>query len=558
MDKLSYLHRPATYHLDFRTIPEKLRHQAEVHGDKEVYVFHEPNRARTSATAGELHEKSKQLAHAFVQLGIEKGDIVALCLQNDYHGLLCLLSVIYAGGIVLNVFSAKEDGSDMKAVLKKAGAKAFIIYPGESNSVLKACMNVIDEVDEKGHVKCIDVPTLKYFITSKNINGDGTLTLQDLLDQDVDAELPRLDPDDISHMFTTSGSTGEPKFAPMSHLKTTHIGYQLHDSMKYQPDDVIYTERRFAWIGGFPFMLLHDGVKVVTKTRPISSTEEHCRFTLDVITSEKCNVACLFPATIVGLTDLISGRDGPPLLKSIHTGALPVASVTYNGIGKIAGRITNCYGSSEAGAIASFHVTELGGNLDYNTGSPSPGVEVKVVDSDGYVVARYDRGAIYVRSPTLLNEYYGDKAKTSEVMTLSRWFNTDDTGYVDADGNLIVEGRQSDIILQGGKVEIATQIEKFIKTHPDVADAVVVPVPDKVYFQLACACIIAKPGTNLLEHDVRDFYKTKYSISTTEGFGTLGPRMVLFMQEYPRLYTGKPDKKQLIAHAISMKSNIDS
>ena len=556
MEALSYAHKPVNYQYVYGTIPERLELQAEVNGEKEVYVFLEPDGSRTSTTAKQLHELSNKFAKALVRLGIKKGDIIALCLPNDLNGLLWLFSVIKAGGIVMTVISAKEDGSDMRAVLSRAEATALIIHPGASNAILKACMYVVNKVDEDGNACSESVPTLKYLLSVKNVLGEKLLTTKKMLDNlyDEETRLPRLDPDDTSHVFLSSGSTGEPKFIPMTHFKTLITCQHMRDIIRYDPDDIIYTERRLAWGAGFPYMLLCDAPTVVTKTTTIPSMDEHCRFTLDAIIKENCKIACLFPATIIGLTDLVSDRSGPPLLKRANTGALPVTSRCYSGLGKLAPVITNIYGSTEAGAITALHVTKLKGNLDYNTGLPMPGVEVKVVDASGFVVKRGKKGAIYVRSPTLFNGYHGNIEKTKSVLSVSRWFNTDDTGYINGDSSLIVSGRQSDIILQGGKVISSTEVESFIKTHPDVADVVVVPVPDDVYFQLVCACVIPKPGTSLTADVIRKLYETKYLASAAEAFSGFVPRMILIFDEYPRLFTDKPDKKKLIATAIERKN----
>ena len=553
MEELSYINTPTTYRYHYQTIPERLALQAQRNGDKEIYVFLGRDGKRVGTTTRELHERSLKLAKAFVKLGIQKDDIIALCLQNDLDGLVSLFGVIHAGAIVLNVISAKEDGSDLKTVLSKIGATALIIHPGVGSSTFRACMNFLDGYDSNGNVKCNAVPTLKYFLITTALEDRQTLTLGSLLDIEIETDLPKINPDEIATMFPTSGSTGEPKFVPISHFRAMIVGHQLHESIRYHPDDVIYTERRFAWIGGFPFMLLHNGVKVVTKTTSIPTMDEHCKFTLDAFMKESCTHACLLPATIVGLNDLLSKRYSDlklPVLTGIHTGALPVASVCFNALGKLAKRITNCYGSSEAGFVTSLHVTSLEGNLDYNTGPPLQGVEVKVVDSEGFVVKRGETGAIHVRSPSLLGGYYRNEQKTAEVLSECRWFHTDDTGFIDSVGNLFVTGRQSDIILQGGKVHYPSLVESFIKQHPDVLDVIVVPVPDEIMFQLVCACVIAKPGTNLTGDGLRQFYKSQYLDSANEAFGGFAPRMFLIVDDYPRLYTGKPDKKQLIRDAI--------
>ena len=556
MEEISYINNPIDYIYHYKTIPERLKCQAEQCGDKEVYVFLSRDGKRAGVSTRELHKKSLELSKALVSLGIQKGDIIALCLQNDYDGLVCLFGVIYAGAVVLNVVSAKEDGSDLHGVLSKVGATALIIHPGPKSATFAACMHFLDECKSDGTVVCSAVPTLKLFLTTTYIDDHQTLTLKSLFDTTFKIDLPKLDPDDIATLFPTSGSTGEPKFVPMTHFRAMIIGHQLHESIGYDKDGVIYSERRFAWIGGFPFMLLHNGVKVVTKVSGIPTMDEHCKFTMDALLKERCTHACLLPATIVGLNDILSKPSSEsklPILMGIQTGALPVASICFSGLGKVASRITNCYGSSEAGFVTSLHVKERRGKLDYNTGPPLQGVEAKVVDFKGFVVRRGDTGAVYVRSPSLFTGYFKNKQKTSEVLSDSRWFNTNDVGSIDHEGNLFITGRQSDIIQQGGKDYYPSSVESFIKQHPLVLDVIVVPVPDEIMFQLVCACVIAKPGTNLTSSDLRDFYQAHYLDSANEAFGGFIPRMFLIFDEYPRLYTGKPDKKRLIQEAIKRR-----
>ena len=555
MAERSYIHTPTSYRYHYQTVPERLKLQAKLLGEKEVYVFLDPNGGRIGLTVRELYEKSKLFAKSLITLGIRKGDVIALCLNNDVYGILSLFGVILSGAIVLNICSIKEDGSDLINVLSKTNAKALVINPGYRNDILKACMNFLDEFEGDGYVKSDALPSLQYFLTTTAVDNHMTLTLEDVLNsKETDADFPKADAEDIVILFPTSGSTGESKFVPQSHFAAMIIGHQLYESIQYEPDDIIYTERRFAWIGGFPFMLLHNGVKVVTKTEPIPNMQEHIKFILNALIKERCTHACLLPASLIGLNDLVFKTSGCTLqLKGIHTGGLPVASACASGVGQYTRRVTSCYGSSEAGFITSYHVNETESFSDYNTGKALQGVEVKVIDPDGIVVRRGQMGEIRVRSPSLMSEYYKDKEKTDQVLDTSRWFNTDDVGFINENGELVVTGRHSDIILQGGKVFVPSAVEGTIKTHPAVLDVIVVPVPDELYFQLVCACIIAIPGTKLSADDVKGFYTSKQVANVNEAFSGYVPRMFLLFNEYPRLYTGKPDKKRLILEAIKRK-----
>ena len=555
MENLSYSHTPGNFTYHYETVPERLELQAQLLGSKEVYLFLDPDGNRISITAKDLYEKSKLLAQSFIKLGIRKGDVIALCLGNDLYGLLGLFGVILSGGIVLNTISSKEDGTDIKTVLEKTGAKALVIHSGENN-VLRACMNFIDGFEADGTAKSAVLPSLRYFLTTTDVSEHATLTLDRLLSSsEMNNSLPKPDVDDILILFTTSGSTGEPKFVPQTHFIVMIIGHHLKESINYEPDDVIYTERRFAWIGGFPFMLLHDGVKVVTKTSAFPDMKRHCEFTLNALVKEQCTHACLFPATIIGINDLVLKMSTCPLnLKGIQTGALPVSLACFSAIGKYTMCITNCYGSSEAGVITSLPVFNNNQIVEYKTGKPVPGTEVKIVDRNGSVVRKGKSGGIHVRSQSLFRGYNNNKQRTDEVLSISGWFNTDDTGFLTKDGELVVTGRQSDIILQGGKNYAPSEVEGIIKAHPGVLDVVAVPVPDEALFQLVCACIIAKPGFTLTTEEMKEFYMSRYLSQAGEAFSGFIPRMFLMFDEFPRLYNGKPDKKRLTEEATKRKN----
>ena len=555
MTSLSYIHTPADFTYRYQTVSERLELQARIVGNKEVYVLLGPDGSRTSITAIELFERSKRLAQWFIKRGIKKGDVIALCLGNDLYGLIGMFGVMLSGAIVLNCVSSREDGTDLKRALLKSDAKAFLIHTGNSDSTLRACMKFVEEFDGNGNAKSDALPLLKFFVTTTSVKNHTTLSLDYILRSDeVHVDLPRLDMDDVVIMFTTSGSTGMPKFAQQTHFGIMIICHHLQHSMMFDSDDVIYSERRFAWLGGFPFMLLHNGVKVVTKTSAFSDMKQHCEFTLNALIKEHCTFACLFPATIIGINDLITSLGDCHLnLKGIHTGALPVALSCFSAIGQYTQRVTNCYGSSEDGAITSLQVTNVNGVIEYNTGQPHAGVEVKIVNQNGAVVERGETGGIHVRTPALFRGYYNDEKKTEEVLFPSGWFNTDDTGYITESGDLVITGRQSDIILQGGKVYAPSVVEGIIKAHPGVLDVVAVPVPDEVLFQVVCACIIAKSGFTLTAMDMKEFYKSTYVTAASEAFSGFIPRMFLMFSDYPRLYNGKPDKKKLAEEALSRK-----
>ena len=543
----SYIHGPIGFQFNYQTVPERLLYLAKKYGDKEVYVFIHPDGRRDSITASELYKKSRELAYSLMTLGIRTGDIVASCLDNELDLLVCTFATICTGAIILNTGIAIEDGSDLKQTLNKLSVKCLVVNPGQNNERFKTCLNFLTNLKPDGSVECSSVPSLKTFISTAAVEGRKLLQLSDLYtDPGNSFKLPRLEPEMTIVLLATSGSTGESKFVAHSHHDAMMIGHHLQESIGYQPDDVIYSERRIAWLGGFPFMYLHDGVKVVTKSQPSKNILDHCDFTYNVMLQEKCTIAAIFPATIIGLVEKINKMPSFPnfILKGIHVGGLPIASVCMNAIGVLSESVTNAYGSTELGFATFNRVRSKDEYLNHCAGKPHGGFEIKVVDNNGFVVERGETGNVYVRSPCFFR-YYGDEQKTKEALTVTKWMNTDDIGNITEDGQLVINGRQKDIILQGGSNMIPAKIEAIIKMHPDVFDVVVIAIPDDIQFELACACVIPFPGKTLTTDDVETFYNKGVLSSVKEAFSYNKPGLFQIFEKFPTLYTGKTNKAAL-------------
>ncbi|XP_053392227.1 long-chain-fatty-acid--CoA ligase-like [Mercenaria mercenaria] len=555
--RLSYVHTPTNYSYSYLTVPDRMQQLARETPDKDVYVFLYPFGRRDSISVGTLFEKSKALAKSLIQLGLKKGDVVATCLPNDKDALISTFGVIFAGGIITHLLLRDEDGTDLQNKLRQIGVKYLVLNPGVNEEQLRACMNFVDEIDQSGCARSIKVPSLKMVITTSKVKGMSLLQLDDLLTgmQNDDVILPRLDPEENIVLFSTSGTTGDCKFIPHTHHGVMIIGHQAKESIGYETQDVLYSERRIAWLGGFPFMLLHDCPKVVTLTHPIANLSEHCRFTYSALLNEKCTIACVFPATVVGLLDMYQSMSDRQILKSIHISGLTLASIVMNAIGVITERVTNCYGLSEGGVITSNHVSEKNTYLEFSTGKPVAGVEIKVVDTDGFIVEREQTGMILARSPSMAKSYYIDGNTTLPAQATSGWVDTKDIGYVTEDGELVVAGRQSDtigVLYTGGRYMrgLITYLEALIKDHPSVLEVVAITVPDDVFVEIVCACVIPLPGKKLTTSELENFCKSKIvpGADNWEDF----ERIMLF-QSFPKLYTGKPDKRALKEEVMRRK-----
>ena len=172
-----------------------------------------------------------------------------------------------------------------------------------------------------------------------------------------------------------------------------------------------------------------------------------------------------------------------------------------------------------------------------------PGLEVKVVDESGEIVPVNTRGEVYVRSPGMFKEYLNDPEKTAAVLTDDRWYKTDDIGMMTKDAELFVYGRISNMIISGGMNVTPEIIEQAMKLCPGVATVVVVPVPDEVYYQVLCACVIRQSGSDLTEEQLRRYCNDIHNDSPR--MFTILPKYYMFFDEFPETITGKTNRVEL-------------
>ncbi|KAL3846736.1 hypothetical protein ACJMK2_017701 [Sinanodonta woodiana] len=561
---LSYIQRPHQNGYIFETVPARLEYIASRFPDKEAYVFLSPGKPRVSITGAELLEKSRAIAKGLVRRGIKRGDVVAISQPNNIAGLLCIFGVIASGAKLLNLVFRQSDGSDVRAVLKTArNCSALLIHAGHNNAILNACLQFIDAISDNGKVVSKSFPTIHTLVVSSNCNIDGQKfdTLTELMnEQGSGSSLPSLDPDDTALLIETSGSTGEPKLVVHSHRTMLMCGVHLDDSMGYASYDVVYSERKMQWIGGFPFQYLLNGVTTVMTDYCFESVREQCLFAYSAIQQEKCNIACLLPITLHGLADIAIENKSNFILDNIHTGGSPVSKYCLAVLGILAKKVTVCYGSSEAGFLTSKTVSNISEYVDYSSGLPHQGVEVKIIDTDGNIVERGQDGEIYVRMPAMYRGYFNDFEKTKKHLNESGWFKTDDVGHITPDGQLVAHGRVSELIICGVLKVSPSILENLIRNHPDVHDVVVIPIRDPIKFQVPCACIIFKPNAKTGTDDVRKFCE---SIESDIAVNQYSKFLLQYMPEYylrfvdfPRMYTGKINKFEL-AREAAKRLNID-
>ena len=236
-------------------------------------------------------------------------------------------------------------------------------------------------------------------------------------------------------------------------------------------------------------------------------------------------------------------------MRILSTGGQPIAKHFTSCIDKgLTKNLNIIYGSSEANCVLSNLVSKTEDFIEFACGVPSAGVEIKIVGDDGTIVPPYTRGEIYVRSEGTFKGYFNDDEKTRAVLTEEGWYKTDDLGYMTEKGIFYVEGRKSDMILSGGFNVAPAILEAVLKQYPGVKDAVLVPIPHEIMYQVVCACFIPQPGSDVTEDGLHQYCREVHA--DKHCLFTVLPSYYLKFEAFPLTTTGKTSRKLLTVEAV--------
>lgn len=232
-------------------------------------------------------------------------------------------------------------------------------------------------------------------------------------------------------------------------------------------------------------------------------------------------------------------------LRVIITGGQPITIGITAALGKLTPRLSPTYGSTEFIIASSAQITDKTNFQDYYCGNivSISGLEAKVVDKSGEVVPVYTRGQIYIRSPALFKEYYNDPEKTTSVLAADGWYKTDDIGMMTDRAEFFVYGRKSRMIISGGMKVAPESLEHAIKLCPGVATVAIVPVSDEVNYQVLCAIVIRRDGSDVTEEQMRAYCEEIHN--DKPGMFTVLPTYFMFLNDFPNTTSGKTSIKEL-------------
>ncbi len=546
----SYMTGEGTGQLLYETIGNCFDRTANEHSDDLALVVRHQN---VRWTWRQLKAQIDRLATGLLALGISPGDRVGIWGPNSFEWVLTQFATAKVGAIMVCINPAYRL-FELEYALNKSGCSALITAERFKTSdylgmIAKLAPEVADA--EPGQLRSEKLPSLRTVIRMGVEDGPGMYGFPAVCEMGGDAESQRLveletelRPDDAINIQFTSGTTGAPKGATLSHANILNNGLIAGDAMRLTPKDRVCIPvplyHCFGMVIGVLACVTHGAAMVFPGDAydPIT--------TLEAVQAERCTALHGVPTMFVMELDHPEFNEFD--VSSLRTGVIAGAPCREELMKRIIKdlhmhEVLIAYGQTELSPIN--HMTLPDDTLENRTqtvGRPIPHIEVKLVDKDDRVVPIGEVGEICTRGYSVMKGYWNDPEKTEEAI-VDGWLHSGDLGTMDERGYVKITGRIKDMIIRGGENIYPREIEEFLYTHPKISEAQVFGVPDERWGEEVCAWIQLKDGETATAEEIKEFCKdniTHFKI----------PKHIRFVDEYPMTVTGKIRKIDMRAAMI--------
>ena len=527
---LSIASGPTDTPLIEQTISANLDATAARFPDREAMVDVQAGKRWTYA---ELARDVDGLARGFAGQGIVKGDRVGIWAPNCAEWTLVQYATAKIGAILVNINPAYRT-HELQYVLNQAGIKMLVSAPSFKTSNYAA---MIEEVRD-------EVPSLERVVLLGDTSWDDLWAAgESVTQEELEAIAAGLDRNEPINIQYTSGTTGFPKGATLSHRNILNNGFFVGELCKYTEADRICIPvpfyHCFGMVMGNLAATSHGACMVI----PAPGFDP--ALTLAAVRDEKCTSLYGVPTMFVAEWQLIEdGQFDVSALETVRTGIMAgspcPAELMKQVIAAGIDEMTICYGMTETSPVSTQTRTDdTFERKVFTVGPVGPHIEIKIVDpSTGEIVPRGQSGEFATKGYSVMLGYWMQPDKTEESI-IDGWMMTGDLAVMDEDGFVQITGRIKDMVIRGGENIYPREIEEFLYTHPDILDAQVIGVPDQKYGEELCAWVRMKPGTQPVDAaSIRAFATGKlahYKI----------PRYVEIVDEFPMTVTGKVRKIEM-------------
>ncbi|MCB8909523.1 AMP-binding protein [Rhodococcus rhodochrous] len=521
------------------TIGDNLDRTAARFGDREALV---DSAAGKRWSYSEFVADVDTLALGMLRAGITKGDRVGIWAPNCWQWVLVQYATAKIGAILVNINPAYRS-HELQYVLEQAGVRMLVSAPTfKTSDYAKMIETVRPNCPDLEDVVLLDSPRWD------ELTDSGRAALAE--DRaPLDAAQASLSPDDPINIQYTSGTTGFPKGATLSHHNVLNNGFFVGELCHYTERDRVCIPVPLYHCFGMTMGNLACTSHGATIVLPAPGFDPAA--TLSAVAAEKCT--SLYGVPTMFIAELADPGFENYDLSSLRTGIMAGSPCPVEVMKQVIDRmgmseVSICYGMTETSPVSTQTRSDDSIERRVSTvGRVGPHLEVKIVDpATGLTVPRGEPGELCTRGYSVMLGYWDQPDKTAEAIDAARWMHTGDIGVMDEDGYVSVTGRIKDMVIRGGENIYPREIEEFLYTHPDILDAQVVGVPDAKYGEELMAWIRMREGAEPLDAEsLRAFCTGKlahYKI----------PRYVHVVDEFPMTVTGKVRKVEMRQQAIAL------
>ena len=538
----SYVMGDTSQQLVWKTVSQLLESTVSQHSGRSAFIFTEQG-IRWSWF--DFQKQVDDMAGGLLALGLKAGDRVGIWSPNRSEWVVTQFATAQIGVILVNVNPAYRL-SELEYALNKVQVKALILAEKFKTSDYIGMVQTLSpelETSEPGRIHAQRLPHLRWVIRMGRQKTPGMFNYEDLLSWGGPAQKARLpelaavlNPDDAINIQFTSGTTGNPKGATLSHHNILNNALCVAQAMKLTEQDRLCVPVPLYHCFGMVLSVLACVSVGASMVFPGEAFDPAA--TLKAASDERCTALHGVPTMFIAELALPDFAEYD--LSSLRTGIMAGAPCPIETMKRVVQdmhmhEVTIAYGMTETSPVSFQSSTNDPLEKRVSTvGRVMPHLEVKIVDEQGQIVPIGTKGELCTRGYSVMKGYWGDDERTADAIKNS-WMHTGDLATLDAEGYCNIVGRVKDMLIRGGENIYPREIEEFLFRHPKVGEVQVFGVPDSKYGEEICAWIVTKSGQSMTEDDVRNFCKGQiahYKI----------PRYVKFVDALPMTVTGKPQK----------------
>jgi fatty-acyl-CoA synthase len=540
---LSFVSGTSTEPLLYETVDGVLKRAAATYADRTAVVAPQQ---KASYTYREFDEAVERVARAFVACGLQSGERVGIWAPNCSEWVLTMFAAARAGLILVNINPAYRT-HELEHALRLVGCSALVFAPAyRGTDYLAMLQTLVPELpgSTPGRVRPALLPELRLFVRIGDTAAPGCMSFKDfgaegrrLGAAPLDTVRENSDPDQPVNIQFTSGTTGSPKGATLTHFNIVNNGFFVGDCLRLTAADRICIPvplyHCFGMVLGVLAAMTHGAASVL----PCEGFDP--LITLQTVQRERCTALHGVPTMFIA--ELEHPRFADFDVTSLRTGIMagapcPIAVMRRVVTDMHMPDVTICYGMTETSPVSFQSACDDPLERRVTTvGRIHPHVQVKIVDESGRVTPRGTPGELLTRGYSVMRGYWGQPDRTAEAIDAAGWMHTGDLASLDDEGFCNIVGRVKDMIIRGGENVYPREIEEFLYGHPAIADVAVVGVPDHKYGEEICACIRLRNGAHPSAEEIREFCRGRIAHYKV-------PRYVRFLESFPQTVTGKIQK----------------